>query len=76
MKLLTSSLCKQGGREYNQDFLDLSVADDGACLVVCDGLGSYYGSEVASRICATNIIETYSKIKALDRERADRKSVV
>ncbi len=43
MKLLTSSLCKQGGREYNQDFLDLSVADDGACLVVCDGLGSYYG---------------------------------
>ncbi len=45
MKLLTSSLCKQGGREYNQDFLDLSVADDGACLVVCDGLGSYYGSE-------------------------------
>ncbi len=72
MKLLTSSLCKQGGREYNQDFLDLSVADDGACLVVCDGLGSYYGSEVGSRICATNIIETYSKIKALDRERAVR----
>ena len=49
MKLLTSSLCKQGGREYNQDFLDMSVAKDGACLVVCDGLGSYFGSEVASR---------------------------
>ena len=47
MKIVTSSLCKQGGREYNQDFLDLTVANDGACLVVCDGLGSYYGSEVA-----------------------------
>ncbi len=39
MKLLTSSICKQGGREYNQDYLDLTVDKDGACLVVCDGLG-------------------------------------
>ena len=70
MKLLTSSLCKQGGREYNQDYLDLTVEDDGACLVVCDGLGSYYGSEVASRICATKIIEEYREVKSLDRERA------
>ncbi len=72
MKILTSTICKQGGREYNQDYLDLAVADDGACLVVCDGLGSYYGSEVASRICATNIIETYTRIKQLDAARAVR----
>lgn len=70
MKLLTSSICKQGGREYNQDYLDLTVDDNGACLVVCDGLGSYYGSEVASRICSTKIIEEYREVKALDRERA------
>ncbi len=72
MKLLTSSLCKQGGREYNQDFLDMSVAKDGACLVVCDGLGSYFGSEVASRLCATKITEAYNATKALDAERAVR----
>lgn len=72
MKILTGSICKQGGREYNQDFLDLTVGDDGACLVVCDGLGSYYGSEVASRICANKIVETYSQIKQLDPERAVR----
>ncbi len=72
MKLLTATMCKQGGREYNQDFVDLSVTDDGGCLVVCDGLGSYYGSEVASRICATDIIQTYNKIKTLDPERAVR----
>ncbi len=72
MKILTSAICKQGGREYNQDYLDQTVADDGACLVVCDGLGSYYGSEVASRICATNIIETYNRIKQIDAERAVR----
>lgn len=72
MKILTSSICKQGGREYNQDYLDMLVTDDGACLVVCDGLGSYYGSEVASRICATKIIDCYSQIKQVDAERAVR----
>ncbi|MCH5164788.1 MAG: serine/threonine-protein phosphatase [Clostridiales bacterium] len=70
MKLLTSTICKQGGREYNQDYLDLTVDADGACLVVCDGLGSYYGSEVASKTCATKIIESYTEIKKLDKERA------
>ena len=70
MKLLTSSICKQGGREYNQDYLDQIVEDDGACLVVCDGLGSYYGSEVASRTCAMHIIEAYTQVKQVDRERA------
>ncbi len=72
MKILTGTLCKQGGREYNQDYLDLTVDENGGCLVVCDGLGSYYGSEVASRICATNIIETYTRIKQLDAQRAVR----
>ncbi|MCX4312653.1 MAG: serine/threonine-protein phosphatase [Clostridia bacterium] len=70
MKLLTSSICKQGGREYNQDYLDLTVDKDGACLVVCDGLGSYYGSEVASRICSTKIIEQFREVKQLDASRA------
>lgn len=72
MKLITSAICKQGGREYNQDYLDMSVSEDGACLVVCDGLGSYYGSEVASRICANKIVEAYNQIKQLDKERAVR----
>ena len=70
MKILSSTICKQGGREYNQDYLDLSVTENGACLVVCDGLGSYYGSEVASRICSQKIIECYTQIKAVDAERA------
>jgi len=72
MKIITSAICKQGGREYNQDYLDMKIADDGACLVVCDGLGSYYGSEVASRICASNIIESYNRVKQLDAPRAVR----
>lgn len=70
MKLLTSALCKQGGREYNQDFLATFAEDNEACLVVCDGLGSYVGSEVASRLCATKIIENFMEIRTLDHKRA------
>lgn len=70
MKIVTSSLCKQGGREYNQDYLDMAVEEDGACLVVCDGLGSYYGSEVASKTCANKVVENYKQIKKLDGARA------
>ncbi|MDR2201604.1 MAG: protein phosphatase 2C domain-containing protein [Clostridiales bacterium] len=63
-------MCKIGGREYNQDFLASSVNADAACFVVCDGLGSYIGSEVASRLCATRIIEQFDSIRALDPARA------
>lgn len=70
MKILTASLCKQGGRDYNQDYVAQSVGDNGVCLVVCDGLGSYVGSEVASRLCATKVIDTYKQILEYDSERA------
>lgn len=70
MKLLTAALCKQGGREYNQDFIASFVDENEACLVVCDGLGSYVGSEVASRLCATKIIENFMEIRVLDPSRA------
>lgn len=72
MKFVTSAICKQGGREYNQDFVASYVQNDVACLTVCDGLGSYYGSEVASRLCATHIVETYAHLEESDRERAFR----
>lgn len=70
MNILVNSICKQGGRDYNQDFVAYTVEDNAACLVVCDGLGSYVGSEVASRLCATKIVETFQQIKELDFDRA------
>lgn len=70
MKILSSSMCKIGGRDYNQDYVASSIKDSSACFVVCDGLGSYVGSEVASRLCATKIIEEFESIRDLDVERA------
>lgn len=63
MKILVNSLCKQGGRDYNQDYVAYDATEKDACLVVCDGLGSYVRSEVASRLCATKIVETYKLVK-------------
>ncbi len=70
MKIVSSSICKIGGREYNQDFTAASLDKDAACFVVCDGLGSYVGSEVASRLCATKIIDQFEQIRELDPARS------
>lgn len=70
MKITVASICKQGGREYNQDFVAGTALDNEACLVVCDGLGSYIGSEVASRLCATKVIDAFEKTHAEQNEKA------
>lgn len=70
MKITVASICKQGGREYNQDFVAGAALDNEACLVVCDGLGSYVGSEVASRLCATKIIDLFEQTHESRPERA------
>lgn len=70
MKILTGSICNIGGREYNQDYVKSTVQGGSACLVVCDGLGSYIGSEVASRLCATQIVESFEQVQAYDSKRA------
>lgn len=70
MRLALAGLCKQGGREYNQDYIASSANGMNACLVVCDGLGSYIGSEVASQLCATRIIQSYERVLEVDGNRA------
>jgi len=74
MKIRVSTICKIGGRDYNQDYHAHSVNDKGACFVVCDGLGSYVGSEVASRLCATRVVEDFEQVREIDPVRAVRRS--
>lgn len=52
MKLVYSEVCAQGGRNNNQDYAYCRIQGDKACFIVCDGLGAYYGSDMASKICA------------------------
>jgi len=61
VKINVASVCKQGGRTYNQDYVTHLIQGDKACFVVCDGLGSYVGSEVASMLCADKIKKLFKK---------------
>ena len=74
MKILLSTLCKIGGRDYNQDYFAHSVSDKASCFVVCDGLGSYAGSEFASELCATSIIDDFEQVREIDPARAVRRA--
>jgi len=73
MKILVSTLCKIGGRDYNQDYLAHSIGEKASCFVVCDGLGSYAGSEIASELCATHIIDDFEQVRDIDSARAVRR---
>ena len=74
MTLLSESICKIGGRDYNQDYAAESVNGNVCCFVVCDGLGSYVGSEVASKLCATKIIDDFKRVAEYDPQRAVKRS--
>lgn len=74
MNIDVSTLCKQGGREYNQDYVSTFFDTDGGCFVLCDGLGGYSGSENASKIAARSIIKQF-KDKPVLQEKALEKYI-
>ncbi|MCL2797578.1 MAG: serine/threonine-protein phosphatase [Firmicutes bacterium] len=74
MVLLSSTICKIGGRDYNQDYAAQSLNGVLGCFVVCDGLGSYAGSEVASKICATKIVGDFNRVAEYDPSRAAKRN--
>lgn len=75
MNIDVSTLCKQGGREYNQDYVSTFFDTDGGCFVLCDGLGGYSGSENASKIASRSIIKQF-KDKPELKEKALEKYIV
>lgn len=64
MKVIVSDMSRRGQRAENQDAVGRFVGAAGACLVVCDGLGSYGGSGIASRICADKFVAAYAEAAA------------
>ena len=75
MNVIVGSICNIGGRTCNQDYVKSSVNGNRACLVVCDGLGSYEYSDIASRICAESIINEYNRQADVDDSAYNYKSM-
>lgn len=63
----------KGGRERNQDYLAYATTGTDTCLVACDGLGSYDGSEIISSLCADTIVESFKR--SVDENSAEAYSV-
>lgn len=61
MNIDVSTMSKQGGREYNQDYVSTFFDNRGGCFVLCDGLGGYSGSENASKIAARAMVKQYKE---------------
>ena len=55
MKISTAYVCDVGGREKNDDTVQLIFQPDGICVFVGDGLGGYDGGRIASSTAASVI---------------------
>lgn len=53
-----------GGREENQDSYGGMVSGRAVILTVCDGMGGMNGGQTASRIAATEIVQTLAEVPA------------
>lgn len=56
-----SILSEIGGREYNQDCVMVSQKNGKFCIAVADGLGSYNGSEIASRVAVQYLVDWFNE---------------
>ena len=51
MNFRIAKICKQGGRDYNEDTCDYVQTEKGVILCLSDGLGGHGGGHIASSIC-------------------------
>ncbi len=56
-----SMISEIGGREYNQDYALYSEKNGKFCLALGDGLGSYNGSEIASKLAVETVIDWFNR---------------
>ncbi len=55
-----ASLCRAGGRSFNQDFCGYVCKNGYVCIAVADGLGAYEGSDIASKTAVEFVLNKFS----------------
>ena len=59
MQIETAYLSACGGREYNDDTVQIMEKEGGLCAFVGDGLGGYSGGRLASEAAAKAVMEEW-----------------
>ena len=70
MQIETAYLSACGGREYNDDTVQIIEKEGGLCAFVGDGLGGYSGGRLASEAAAQAVMEEWKAGKLLGLEEA------
>lgn len=60
------TISKDGDREYNEDYVKVSVSEKGGCFVLADGLGGHGGGDEASKLVVQQVIEMYENAELID----------
>ena len=70
MQIETAYLSACGGREYNDDTVQIIEKEGGLCAFVGDGLGGYSGGRLASEAAAQAVMEEWKAGKLFGLEEA------
>ncbi len=63
-----ASYTNQGGRDHNEDSVEVSACKERQCLVVADGLGGHGGGEIASREAVQILMREFTRCSSPDRD--------
>lgn len=61
MKLIFSKFSECGPRDKNEDYIKCDYEGDRGIFVLCDGMGGHDNGEVASRLVADTIVQSFLK---------------
>ncbi len=61
-----SCLSKNGGRDINEDYLDVSIMPERLAFILCDGLGGHGNGDIASQFVTETLKNSLEKSEGLE----------
>lgn len=62
-----SYLSKNGGRDINEDYLDVSIMPERLAFILCDGLGGHGNGDIASKFVTESLKSSLEKQEGLEK---------
>jgi serine/threonine protein phosphatase PrpC len=66
------SVTRAGGREVNEDYVDVLHTADASCWVIADGLGGHRGGAIASKLVVESALRSFQEQPQVAAEQVER----